>query len=352
MLIQDILDRMVVKMVFLLKYCVAIQTFVAPSSQAEVFPLQHLQNASNSFQPTNKLGDGGYGSVYKGVLWDGREVALKRLHAKSHQGEREFFNEVNIITTVQHRNLIRLFGCCAEGSERILVYEYLKNKSLDKHLFECNDRQACLTWPQRYEIIIGIARGLAYLHEESRVCIVHRDIKPSNILLDENMVPKVADFGLARLCEQSHISTKIAGTIGYLAPEHAMTGRVTDKTDTYSFGLLALEVISGRRCWDAQHDEGLLHLSWGLHEGHGHVQELVDPQLRDNCIKEEVFRVMRVALLCLQEREEGRPRMSRVVTLLSERSYKFDLPIKPPWGVGKKEQLDLTLSSSIVLLPR
>ncbi|MCO5609872.1 hypothetical protein L7F22_064105 [Adiantum nelumboides] len=211
--------------------------------QIRLFSSHQMKSATRNFHDDNKLGQGGFGAVYKGTLQDGQVVAIKRLTHLSSQGKRQFLSEVETITSVQHRNLIRLLGCCVEGLDRLLVYEYLENLSLDKHIFDIADEQTALAWTTRRKNIIGTAKGLAYLHHESHLRIVHRDIKAANILLDDNLDPKIADFGLAKLfsLNQTHASTQIAGTIGYLAPEYAINGQLTEKSDTYSFGIVILE---------------------------------------------------------------------------------------------------------------
>ncbi|KAB2637091.1 hypothetical protein D8674_027625 [Pyrus ussuriensis x Pyrus communis] len=202
--------------------------------------------ATEDFNPSNKLGEGGYGPVYKGTLSDGRVVAVKQLSVASHQGKSQFVSEIVSISAVQHRSLVKLYGCCIEGSHHILVYEYLENKSLDQALFGTSNLH--LDWPTRFNILLGTARGLAYLHEESRPRVVHRDVKASNILLDAELSPKISDFGLAKLYDdkKTHISTRVAGTIGYLAPEYALFGHLTEKADVFGFGVVVLEILSGR----------------------------------------------------------------------------------------------------------
>eukprot|EP00253_Pinus_taeda_P026691 PITA_26691 len=231
-----------------------------------IFKYDILREATSNFNLANKLGDGGFGSVYKGVLPDGRVVAVKRLYMGTRHADAEFLNEANLISRVQHRNLVKLLGCAVEGSERLLVYEYLENSSLDKFLFDATKRRL-LDWKERYEIIVGTARGLAYLHEESQIRVIHRDIKASNILLDDKHKPKIADFGLARFFaeDQSHVSTRVAGTLGYMAPEYALRGQLTEKADVFSFGVLLLEIISGRKNRSSSEDmEFLIEGVWFL----------------------------------------------------------------------------------------
>ncbi|KAK2968129.1 hypothetical protein RJ640_001151 [Escallonia rubra] len=258
------------------------------------------------------------GHIGKGTLDDGRAIAVKQLSVASNQGNSQFVTEIATISAVQHRNLVKLHGCCIEGDKRLLVYEFLENRSLDQALF--GRRMLHLDWPIRFDISLGVARGLAYLHEESRLRIIHRDVKASNILLDSDLSPKISDFGLAKLYDdnKTHISTRIAGTIGYLAPEYALRGHLTEKADVFGFGVVALEIVSGRANSDASLEEErvyLLEWAWHLHENNREV-ELVDANLSDfdeNAVK----RVIGVALLCTQTSPTLRPSMSRVVAMLS-----------------------------------
>uniref|UniRef100_A0A453CQG4 Protein kinase domain-containing protein n=1 Tax=Aegilops tauschii subsp. strangulata TaxID=200361 RepID=A0A453CQG4_AEGTS len=210
-----------------------------------VFSYSELRSATENFDSSNLLGAGGYGSVYKGKLSDGRVVAVKQLSESSNQGKVQFATEIETISRVQHRNLVKLYGCCLESKTPLLVYECLENGSLDHALFGKGGLN--LDWPRRFEICLGIARGIAYLHEESSVRIVHRDIKASNVLLDADLNPKISDFGLAKLYDdkKTHVSTKVAGTFGYLAPEYAMRGHMTEKIDVFAFGVVALEIVAG-----------------------------------------------------------------------------------------------------------
>ncbi|KAJ9687184.1 hypothetical protein PVL29_015866 [Vitis rotundifolia] len=282
------------------------------------FSYAELKNATGDFSPSNKLGEGGFGPVYKGTLSDGRVVAVKQLSVSSHQGKNQFVTEIATISAVQHRNLVKLYGCCIEGVNRSLVYEYLENKSLDQALF--GEGNLDLVWPTRYDICLGVARGLAYLHEESRVRIVHRDVKASNILLDYYLNPKISDFGLAKLYDdtKTHISTHVAGTIGYLAPEYAMRGHLTEKADVFGFGVVVLEIVSGRPNSDTSLEKEktyLLEWAWQLHETNREI-ELVDSRLSEFS-EEEATRMIGVALLCTQTSPTLRPPMSRVVAMLS-----------------------------------
>ncbi|KAF8010277.1 hypothetical protein BT93_J1030 [Corymbia citriodora subsp. variegata] len=294
---------------------------------ALAFNYSELHNATNGFSLDNKLGQGGFGIVYKGILGDGRLVAVKKLSATSDQGNNQFLAEIATISAVQHRNLVKLYGCCVHDDKRLLVYEFLENSSLDRALF--GKTSLLIDWGARYGICLGIAQGLAYLHEESRVRIVHRDVKAGNILLDSNLHPKISDFGLAKLYNDqlTHISTKIAGTIGYLAPEYAMRGHLTEKTDVFAFGVVALEIVGGKPNCAYEEEASLLDRAWHLYENERHV-ELVDPRLSE-FEEEEVLRVIHVALLCTQMQPSLRPRMSSVVPLLLGRTNVIPVPSKP-----------------------
>ncbi|EOA39563.1 hypothetical protein CARUB_v10008183mg [Capsella rubella] len=282
------------------------------------FSYSELKTATQDFDPSNKLGEGGFGPVFKGKLNDGREIAVKQLSVASRQGKGQFVAEIATISAVQHRNLVKLYGCCIEGNQRMLVYEYLSNNSLDQALFE--DKSLQLGWSQRFEICLGVAKGLAYMHEESNPRIVHRDVKASNILLDSDLVPKLSDFGLAKLYDdkKTHISTRVAGTIGYLSPEYVMLGHLTEKTDVFAFGIVALEVVSGRPNSSPELDDDkqyLLEWAWSLHQEQRDL-EIVDPDLT-SFDEEEVKRLVGVAFLCTQTDHAIRPTMSRVVGMLT-----------------------------------
>ncbi|XP_078438550.1 putative LRR receptor-like serine/threonine-protein kinase At1g56130 [Wolffia australiana] len=292
----------------------------AISATADIFSYSELKAATHDFSAENKLGEGGFGPVFKGTLADGKEVAVKQLSVRSRQGKQEFVAEIATISAVQHRSLVKLFGCCVEGEHRLLVYEYLPNGSLDHILFGEGKKKHFLDWPAQMKFCVGTARGLAYLHEESRARIVHRDIKAANILLDADLNPKISDFGLAKLYDDkmTHISTRIAGTRGYMAPEYALRGHLTEKVDVYSFGVLALEIISGRLNADTSFAPDkifLLDLAWRLHDS-GQDLELMDPALTDYD-EEEAKAMIGVALLCTQSALTQRPSMSRVVAMLT-----------------------------------
>ncbi|XBJ03906.1 hypothetical protein VPH35_022949 [Triticum aestivum] len=290
-----------------------------------------LRSATDNFSPDNLLGQGGYGSVYKGKLTDGRFVAVKQLSEKSHQGKREFATEIETISRVQHRNLVKLYGCCLEGNKPLLVYEYLENGSLDHALF--GKGKSSLDWPTRFEICLGVARGLSYLHEESSIRVVHRDIKASNILLDANLNPKISDFGLAKLYDdqKTHVSTKVAGTFGYLAPEYAMRGHMTEKIDVFAFGVVVLETLAGRPNYSTK-DENKVYIFewvWELYEDN-HPLDVVDPRLEE-FDSDEVLRAIKVALLCTQGSPHQRPPMSRVVAMLTGDVEAPDVVTKPSY---------------------
>ncbi|KAF2933230.1 hypothetical protein DAI22_04g066200, partial [Oryza sativa Japonica Group] len=286
--------------------------------QPDVFNYAELKLATDNFSSQNILGEGGFGPVYKGKLHDKRVIAVKQLSQSSHQGASEFVTEVATISAVQHRNLVRLHGCCIDSKTPLLVYEYLENGSLDQAIF--GDSSLNLDWVTRFEIILGIASGLTYLHEESSVRIVHRDIKASNVLLDTDLTPKISDFGLAKLYDekQTHVSTRIAGTLGYLAPEYAMRGHLSEKADVFAFGVVMLETVAGRPNTNNSLEENKIYLlewAWGMYDK-DQALEIVDPTIKD-FDKDEAFRVINVALLCTQGSPHQRPPMSRVVAMLT-----------------------------------
>lgn len=286
------------------------------------YRLKDLISATRNFSEENKLGEGGFGDIYKGTLKNGKIVAVKKLAiGVSRRTLSDFQNEVRLISNVHHRNLIRLLGCCNQGKELILVYEYMANSSLDKFLF--GEKRGSLSWKQRFDIILGTARGLAYLHEDFHVRIIHRDIKPSNVLLDDDLQPKIADFGLVRLLpeSQSHLSTKFAGTLGYTAPEYAIHGQLSDKVDVYSFGVLVLEIISGTKSSETKGDDGgyLLKRAWKLYDNGMH-RELMDESLDRNECTKEAEKVVEIALMCTQSPANSRPTMSEIVALLKSNS--------------------------------
>ncbi|KAK3441368.1 hypothetical protein EUGRSUZ_B01365 [Eucalyptus grandis] len=301
------------------------------ASEFTLFSFSSLLLATNNFDATNKLGQGGFGPVYKGMLNDGKEIAVKRLSSSSGQGMEEFENEIVLISKLQHRNLVRLMGCCVEGEEKILVYEYLSNKSLDSFLFD-SKRKAEFNWDTRFRIIQGIASGLLYLHRDSYLRVIHRDLKASNILLDEKMNPKISDFGLARIFEGTQVllnTHKVAGTLGYMSPEYIMGGIFSEKSDIYSFGVLLIEIIAGKKntslYYHGQHFN-LLSYAWQLwSEDRG--PDLRDEAIVNTCLPSEAMRCIQVGLLCVQDQMTDRPNMLSVVQMLSSES---DLPQPRP----------------------
>ncbi|CAA6665326.1 unnamed protein product [Spirodela intermedia] len=280
---------------------------LSPSNWNLFIRLKTLEAATDCFSDKNRLGQGGFGPVYK-------LIAVKKLSFNSRQGLKEFINEVKLLLKIQHRNLVSLFGCCTEAGEKMVIYEFLPNCSLDRILFD-KSKSSNLLWSERFEIIKGIAKDLLYLHEESPVKVIHRDIKASNILLDAKLNPKISDFGLARLFEndETHVSTfKISGTYGYMAPEYAFHGYLSVKTDVFSFGVLVLEILSGRRNLDRY-----LRQTWRLSE-EGKPLEMMDPSLAE-WDSQEASLCIQVGLLCCQVVAADQPDMgSADLMLLSE----------------------------------
>ncbi|XP_057515310.1 cold-responsive protein kinase 1 [Amaranthus tricolor] len=287
----------------------------------KLYTYKELSAATDDFSPVNKIGEGGFGSVYKGKLKHGKVAAIKVLSSESQQGVREFLTEIKVISEVQHENLVKLYGCCVEGGRRILVYNYLENNSLAQTLLGSGNCGIEFSWKPRTRICIGIARGLAFLHEEVRPHIVHRDIKASNILLDKDLTPKIADFGLARLMppNATHVSTRVAGTLGYLAPEYAVRGQLTRKADIYSFGVLLVEIVSGRCNTNNRLPNGeryLLERTWE-HYQKNELVALIDDTLEGKYDVEEACKFLKVGLLCTQDAPKLRPSMSTVVKMLT-----------------------------------
>ncbi|KAL0011467.1 hypothetical protein SO802_006575 [Lithocarpus litseifolius] len=301
--------------------------------QTGFFKYRQIKAATNNFDAANKLGEGGFGTVYKGILLDGSIIAVKKLSSRSKQGNREFVTEIGMISALQHPNLVRLYGCCIEGNQLFLVYEYMENNSLSRALFGSGEHRLTLDWPMRQNICVGIARGLAFLHEESTLKIVHRDIKTTNVLLDRDLNPKISDFGLAKLDEEenTHISTRVAGTIGYMAPEYALWGYLTYKADVYSFGVVALEIVAGKNNMKYRPNENYVCLlDWALVlQQRGNLMELVDPKLGSEFNKEEAVRMIKVALLCTNPSPALRPNMSAVVSMLKGQTAVHELGMDP-----------------------
>ncbi|CAM6129111.1 unnamed protein product [Calypogeia fissa] len=284
-----------------------------------IFSLKELHAATNNFNYDNKLGEGGFGSVYWGQLWDGSQIAVKRLKVWSTKAEMEFAVEVEILGRVRHKNLLSLRGYCAEGQERLIVYDYMPNLSLLSHLHGQYASDSLLDWGRRMSIAIGSAEGLAYLHHFATPHIIHRDVKASNVLLDSNFNAQVADFGFAKLIPEgaTHVTTRVKGTLGYLAPEYAMWGKVSEGCDVYSFGILLLELISGKKPIEKLGPTKRTIVEWAAPlVFHGKLDELVDPKLNGRFAEEELRRVVQVATMCAQNTPENRPTMLEVVELL------------------------------------
>ncbi|GJN32566.1 hypothetical protein PR202_gb21080 [Eleusine coracana subsp. coracana] len=303
-----------------------------------LYDFSDLAAATGDFSDENRLGRGGFGPVYKGRLADGAEIAVKRLAAHSGQGLEEFKNEIQLIAKLQHTNLVRLVGCCVQEEEKMLVYEYMPNRSLDGFIFD-QQRGTLLDWEKRLHIIEGIAQGLLYLHKHSRVRIIHRDLKASNILLDKDLNPKISDFGMARIfgINMTEANTnRVVGTYGYMAPEYASEGIFSVKSDVYSFGVLLLEIVSGKRNSGHHHQYGnfvnLLGYAWQLWND-GRAFELIDPTLGERGDVSTIMRCAKVALLCVQDNATDRPTMTEVTAMLGSGSGDVAVlpdPRRPP----------------------
>ncbi|XP_073359393.1 cysteine-rich receptor-like protein kinase 44 [Aegilops tauschii subsp. strangulata] len=302
-----------------------------------------IRIATSNFSEENKLGEGGFGKVYKGMMPDGQEIAVKRLSEGSKQGLRELKNELLLVAKLQHRNLVNLIGACLNEEDKLLVYEYIPKKSLDAFIFD-DEKRGKLAWDTRYKIICGIARGLVYLHDESRIKVIHRDLKPSNILLEMDMNPKISDFGLASIFDgdhTKHITRRVAGTYGYMAPEYAVLGHVSTKSDVFSFGMIILEIVTGRRNSVSSETMMAEHLltyvsiifsdfqvweNWTK----GTKAEIVDPSLHyNNSSENEVLKCVHIGLLCVQENPGDRPGMSNVMLMLVGKSTTLPAPSRP-----------------------
>uniref|UniRef100_A0A6N2MD59 Protein kinase domain-containing protein n=1 Tax=Salix viminalis TaxID=40686 RepID=A0A6N2MD59_SALVM len=294
------------------------------------FTYEVLEKATEYFADSRKLGQGGAGSVFKGTLLDGRTVAVKRLVYNRRQWVDQFFNEVNLISGIQHENLVILLGCSIEGPESLLVYEYVPNRSLDQILFRT-------------------ARGLAYLHGGCGATIIHRDIKTSNILLDEKLTPKIADFGLARCVatDDTHITTGIAGTLGYMAPEYLVRGKLTEKVDVYGFGVLLLEIATGKKnSVFSQGSSSILHSVW-KHYKASKITDMVDPGLKGVFSQKQAEKVLQIGLLCTQASSRLRPSMNEVVQMLTDVRCEIPSPKQPPFLNASVLSPDSSADSSI-----
>ncbi|KAI6704347.1 hypothetical protein NL676_007309 [Syzygium grande] len=346
-----------------LSFCIGIATI----HKSLRFDFGTIRAATDDFSDSMKLGQGGFGAVYKGQLSNGREIAVKRLSQNSSQGQVEFKNEVILLARLQHRNLVRLLGFCLEGVERLLIYEFVPNSSLDQFIFgmflrlsflKSNTREMIkspskrvdpqkrvnLNWNRRHKIIMGVARGMLYLHEDSRLRIIHRDLKASNILLDLDMNPKISDFGMARLFEldQTQAETnRIVGTYGYMAPEYVMNGNFSVKSDVFSFGVLVLEIVSGQR---SNHRMGndkevLISYVW-KHWMEGSLSNIIDPSIAYGSTT-EISRCIHISLLCVQENAASRPTMASVLLMLNSHSVSLQVPSRPAFFLHNGIEFDM-----------
>ncbi|KAH9603699.1 hypothetical protein KSS87_007450 [Heliosperma pusillum] len=291
------------------------------------FSLRELEVATRGFSDDNVIGEGGYGIVYKGVLEDGSVVAVKNLLNNKGQAEKEFKVEVEAIGKVKHKNLVGLAGYCADGAQRMLVYEYLDNGNLEQWLHGDVGPVSPLTWDIRMKIAIGAAKGLAYLHEGLEPKVVHRDVKSSNILLDKNWNAKVSDFGLAKLLgsELSYVTTRVMGTFGYVSPEYASTGMLSEGSDVYSFGVLLMELITGKCPVDYSKPLGEMNLvDWfkGM-VANRHGEDMVDPLITVKPSSRALKRVLLICLRCIDLDASKRPKMGQIVHMLEADEFPF-----------------------------
>ncbi|CAM6033885.1 unnamed protein product [Sphagnum compactum] len=340
------------------KYSLLLQIqeeFAKQDVQPTLYAYNDIKIATRDFHPDMKIGQGSFGIVYKGIVQDGGEIAVKHLLTNSQQSIDEFLNEVVLITNVKHKNLVKLKGCCLMGgggaNKRFLVYEFVDNNNLAETIFE-NKGGHNLDWPMRKNICLGVARGLTYLHEDAQPRIIHRDIKAPNILLDKHFNAKIADFGLARLFPDTstHISTfHIAGTMGYVAPEYASRGQLSEKVDVFSFGVLVLEIVSGRKNIEPNLNEDqayLLEWVWKLYE-EAKLLEIVDPKLNTHNHEKDIIHVINIGLLCVQSTASKRPSMARIVAMLQGDEMEMEVVIKEnPLRTIEYESLLATISSS------
>ncbi|KAF8031498.1 hypothetical protein BT93_D0651 [Corymbia citriodora subsp. variegata] len=321
----------------LMAYCCTVGSQISELDSLQ-FDVGAIEAATNYFSNHNKLGEGGFGPVYRGTLPCGKKIAAKRLSQTSKQGMQEFKNEVELVAKLQHRNLVRLLGFATEREETILIYEYVPNGSLDQLLFD-PQQNAQLDWSARHKIMARVARGLLYLHEDSRLRIIHRDLKAGNILLDDNMNPKISDFGVVRIfcAEQTQGTTnRIVGTFGYMSPEYIMYGQFSVKSDVFSFGVLMLEIITGKKnqySYVSDHQAGLLGYVWE-HWRLGALAQIVDPTLSEPYPANEVIKCTQIGLLCVQNDDEARPAIDTVLLMLSSAdSVSLPVPEQPAFFI-------------------
>ncbi|KAM3277252.1 hypothetical protein ACQJBY_045230 [Aegilops geniculata] len=318
-------------------------------AQCVIFDLPALQEATENFSQRNKLGEGGFGAVYKGILPDGQEIAVKKLLGTAGHGLHQLHNEVLVLAELQHKNLVRLHGFYSHQDDTLLVYQYIKNGSLDNFLSDTREGQT-LTWEQQYNITLGIAKGILYLHEDSSMRIIHRDLKPNNILLDEDMEPKIADFGLARLLGEGHTYTKTSGavgTLGYMAPEYVYQQRVSPKIDIFSYGVLILQIVTRRKeCGsDDSNTVNLLTEVWN-HWKKGTISQMMDQTL-DEQIRDQQLRCVHVGLMCVQEDPVNRPEISAVISMLTRDNMELQPPEEPAFFFGSRPTSDLVPGEGI-----
>lgn len=306
---------------------ISVQPEVSHLGWGHWYTLRELEIATNGFADENVIGEGGYGIVYSGVLMDNTMVAAKNLLNNRGQAEKEFKVEVEAIGRVRHKNLVRLLGYCAEGAQRILVYEYVNNGNLEQWLHGDVGPISPLTWEIRMNIILGTAKGLTYLHEGLEPKVVHRDIKSSNILLDRQWLPKVSDFGLAKLLgsEKSYVTTRVMGTFGYVAPEYASTGMLNERSDVYSFGILIMEIISGRNPVDYSRPPEEVNLVDWLKTlvTNRNAEGVLDPKLPQKPSSRALKRALLVALRCVDPSAQKRPKMGHVIHMLEADDFPF-----------------------------
>ncbi|CAN0881634.1 Receptor-like serine/threonine-protein kinase ALE2 [Linum grandiflorum] len=301
------------------------------AGSAKTFSLSEIEKATDSFNASRVLGEGGFGIVYRGTLENGKEAAVKVLKRYDQHGSREFLAEVEMLSRLHHRNLVKLIGTCSEGHTRCLVYELIPNGSLESHLHGADKEANPLDWDARMKIALGAARALAYLHEDSSPSVIHRDFKASNILLEDDSTPKVSDFGLARAAideGNKHISTHVMGTFGYLAPEYAMTGHLLVKSDVYSYGVVLLELLTGRKPVDLSQPSGqenLVAYARPLLTSRQGLEAVVDPAIKDTVSFDTIARVAAIASMCVQPEVSHRPFMGEVVQALKLISNEFDV---------------------------